>query len=383
MINKNNKKTVDKYMSEREDEVLNDELSPKSLKLEKTQLILLLEFTSELDFNELPKKFTGKSFKSYLNSVNARRDGKTVPLSKNYKHQAMGTTRRFFSWLKGQAGFQKVITTEWIAEFNYRRKNNSPERETKSDNKHGYFTLDELLIIAKTPVNSLVEERLQASIVFLFLSGMRISAFLTLPIHAVDLTRRIVYQYPEYGVQTKLGKKRKTKMLFIPELLPIVSSWDAKIRSLNSLNSPWFVPISSQTGLLAPNQPIGSYRDSSFRKNLATFMEKAGLPYRNPHQLRHGYIRYARDRAPNNVKALEIIANSTIQTVETMLKYAELDNNDAIEEFDKVIINDPENMPGISVPSPELNKLVSSLVEQNQELLLQLRHTQKLLLQLQ
>ena len=64
-------------------------------------------------------------------------------------------------------------------------------------------------------------------------------------------------------------------------------------------------------------------------------------------------------------------------------KYAELDNNDAIEEFDKVIINDPENMPGISVPGLELNKLIPSLVEQNQELLFQLRHTQKLLLQLQ
>jgi integrase len=373
MINRNNKKLVDKYLLDREEDVLADNLSPLSTKVERVHLLLLLEFVGSLDFKEFINKFSGKSFSAYLNSPEARRDTKLTLLSPNYKHKALASAKHFFTYLQGEPGYRRLISEKWLKTFNRTRNHFATAQESIDTSRTAYFTLEEILTIARTPVSTLNEERLRAAMIFMFLSAMRISAFLTLPIHAVNMKLRTVCQYPEYGVHTKLRKKRKTKLFDIPELLPIVASWDAKVRSFNSPNSPWFTPISPLTGMLDPTYPSGKNRDAGFRKDLAAFMEKAGIQYRNPHQLRHGHIRFARDRSPNSLKALETIAFNTIQTIETMLKYAELDSNDANEEFDKLFTAHSATQPEINASTPELQNLMLTLVNQNNELMSQLQ----------
>ena len=66
--------------------------------------------------------------------------------------------------------------------------------------------LDEVLALCEFQPERLLEQRDQAAAAFLFLSGMRIDAFVSLPIRGVDLVRMRVQQLPKLGVRTKNNK---------------------------------------------------------------------------------------------------------------------------------------------------------------------------------
>ncbi len=76
--------------------------------------------------------------------------------------------------------------------------------------------------IAALQVDRLALQRDKAAIVFLFLSGMRIGAFCTLPINCVNIAARRIEQFPSRGVRTKNRKVATTTLLPIPALLSIV-----------------------------------------------------------------------------------------------------------------------------------------------------------------
>jgi len=71
-------------------------------------------------------------------------------------------------------------------------------------------TLDEIRAIAAAPADNLIERRIKAAACFWYLSGIRIGAFVSLPIKAVNIEIKEVYQFPNLGVRTKNGKHGKT-----------------------------------------------------------------------------------------------------------------------------------------------------------------------------
>lgn len=75
------------------------------------------------------------------------------------------------------------------------------------------------LVNPPAPQNDLALIRDQAAAAFLFVSGIRASAFVTLPISAIDLKNLTVYQWPELGVNTKNGKKATTFLYDVPNLM--------------------------------------------------------------------------------------------------------------------------------------------------------------------
>jgi hypothetical protein len=91
----------------------------------------------------------------------------------------------------------------------------------------------------------LIEQRDQAAAAFLFLSGMRIDAFVSLPIRNVDLVRMRVQQLPKLGVRTKNNEAAITFLYQIPKLINIVQAWDLLVRSELDINSPWYVYLST------------------------------------------------------------------------------------------------------------------------------------------
>ncbi len=83
-----------------------------------------------------------------------------------------------------------------------------------------------MMAIANAPVFTMRDRRIRASAVFWFLSGIRIGAFVSLPIKAVDIENMTVKQWPrELGVKTKFQKHATTFLLNIPELLQVVIDW--------------------------------------------------------------------------------------------------------------------------------------------------------------
>ena len=269
-------------------------------------------------------------YKSHLFQGQARRDGKSKPLSLNTISKNLDTVREFLNWLREEKGYK--FRASWIDyHFKLTRSERNNLNVSKSNKGTPYYTVEEVSAIAKTPVSTLLEERTRMSCVFLWLTGMRIGAFVTLPRLAVNLEEHTVHQNPLHGTHTKLGKSAITSILDVPdhpELFELLRAWEEKIRDVVPPTGMWYANISPLTGKLEPSVHVGKNRDSGFRKDLAAFLEKVGIGYKNPHMFRHGHIHFLRSRA-RNVGEIAAIAKNTMQTIPTMLSYAELGQEDA------------------------------------------------------
>lgn len=320
MINRKNKQLVDEYLISIKDDVCH--LSIRSVK---THLRLLLEFADETSFLDLPKQKL--TFSQYIKSSGARRDGKEEKLSHEYSRKIIADAKHFFEWLRDEKECDG-IDVRFLKTFRI-------SRGTKEERDQEYYLLDEMFRIIVTPCQTIADERIRAACAFLFLSGMRISAFMTMPIKAFDLETRTVKQWPSLGVHTKLSKKATTKLLNIPELLEIVRKWHEKVRVALPPDGLWYAPLSPSTGEIDPCAEVGEYRNAGFHKDLVAFLSKASIEYKSAHKFRHGHIRYLRDRA-KDVRQLEAIAKNAMQELPTMMGYAEIGSSKAHEEIDSL-----------------------------------------------
>ncbi len=62
--------------------------------------------------------------------------------------------------------------------------------------------------IAHVETDDLTKRRIRAAACLLYLSGMRIRAFLILPIECLNLEKMQVYLFPEKGYTQNSGKRR-------------------------------------------------------------------------------------------------------------------------------------------------------------------------------
>ena len=102
--------------------------------------------------------------------------------------------------------------------------------------------------MAKAPATLLWEKRIKAAAIFMFLSGIRVGAFVSLPLSAVDLQTRTVKQWPSLGVRTKFRKRATTYLLEIPGLNEVVEEWDELVRREGPENGYWFAHFNTLEG---------------------------------------------------------------------------------------------------------------------------------------
>ena len=159
--------------------------------------------------------------------------------------------------------------------------------------EHEAVTIEEITAIAHAPVFTMRDMRIRAAAVFWFLSGIRVGAFVSLPIKAVDIEDLTIKQWPKLRVKTKFQKHATTFLLDIPELLQVVNEWDKFIKGKLSKESFWFAPLSPETGELDLEQiEVGENRDQRARKDLEDWLSRVNLPYHSPHKFRHGFAVY-------------------------------------------------------------------------------------------
>lgn len=163
------------------------------------------------------------------------------------------TARRFYQWTKSTYPKEfRGLSASWIDLLR-------PSRLAPPAIEHEYVSLDEMrqLVQFQVPDDDLALKRDQAAAALLFLSGMRASAFVSLPIQAIDLESRSIKQWPELGVKTKNHKRATTYLLPIPELFQVVANWDALVRSALPATASWYAPVSTSWGeqVLSPEEP--------------------------------------------------------------------------------------------------------------------------------
>jgi len=207
-------------------------------------------------------------------------------LSAVYLKKVLATSRYFFSWLTDNEPGYKAIKHSWIHSLKIKRLSDVPKTREA-------VTLEEIQAIAISPVSSISERRARAAVVFLFLSGMRIGAFVSLPLLAVDIPSRKVILYPSLGVRTKNSKNGITYLLDIPELLRVVKDWDDEVGAVLPPTGFWFALLSPETGQIdISGTSVGENRSTLARRSIKEFFESVNLTYHSPHKFRHGHIQY-------------------------------------------------------------------------------------------
>ena len=236
--------------------------------------------------------------------LTARLDGIGKPLSSDYIKKVLATARYFFSWLSDNKSGYRKINQAWIRTIKTKRLAQKPKIKDA-------VTLDEIFQISIAPAETIMERRIRASAVFLYLSGVRISAFISLTLRLVDIDNRQVIQDPTLGVRTKNQKYGITYLWNIPELLAVVKEWDDEVRAILPAQGFWFAPLSPDTGEIDTNTfQVGKSRHNLARRNLKTWLGKVGLPYHSPHKFRHGHIQYglANSKTMADFKAVSLNA---------------------------------------------------------------------------
>lgn len=204
------------------------------------------------------------------------------------------TVRAFFTWAKAEYPFRyRLVDQNWIVSIRPPRiRSEQAELHTRE-----LYTVEEVIRLATYPVKRITERRTQAAVALLFLSGMRIGAFSSLPIGCVDLEHMTVYQLPERGVLTKNRKAAITYLLEIPELLAVAKSWDGLVREQLGVDLYWFAHLERNSlNSLCRNQPNRSAlinRKAGFGEDLKLLCGLAGVEYKSAHKLRHGHAVYA------------------------------------------------------------------------------------------
>lgn len=286
MIDKSNWKAARKYLDYR---LHVDQITKGSMKKEETHLRYLLEWAQERSYRNAST--LRPTFPEYM--LSARLDGEDGRLSAVYIKKALATARLFFTWLSDNETGYKHIKQSWIKTIKAKRLSNAPKTSE-------YVTLEEIRAIARARVRTIGERRSRAALAFLYLSGMRIGAFVSLPLQAVDIANRSVLQYPSLGVRTKNSKHAKTFLYEIPELLEVVKQWDDEVRSILPPNGFWFAPLSPETGEIDPSvSEVGEHRINLARRNFKLWLEQEKLPYHSPHKFRHGHIHFGLSHSQN------------------------------------------------------------------------------------
>lgn len=234
------------------------------------------------------------SFSTYLQK--SRIDGQSKSLAPATQKKAIQTAKQFLHWAKMNYPQRfKNLPGLWIDSM-------QPGPHVTGQKEHEFVSLEEVVKLAtgSLPIETLVNQRDQAAAAMLFLSGMRASSFVSLPIKAVDISRKEIKQWPSLGVRTKFRKHSTTYLLDIPVLLEIVAIWDNFIRAQLPGDAMWYpVIISEWSSENISSKPPGKNRHIQLGKRLRKLSNLVGMEYKSPHKYRHGHAVYALLQAKN------------------------------------------------------------------------------------
>ena len=305
MIDRNNYRDVRAFLDYH---VTVKQSDPRTVENYWTRLKHLLEWADAKRFSSVHT--IKPTFPAYLDSLDGEHRLSAARFTAICK-----TARAFLSWARiAFPGRYRGVSEFWIMSLRPpRSRSEQAELQTRE-----LYSLDDVLRLCSFDVgSSFMLRRSQAAAAFLFLSGMRIGAFVTLPIGCVDLPGMRVMQLPEKGVATKNRKAAETSLLNIPDLLAVVQNWDAFVRPRLSERHPWyaFLNLDGELAQLIPDQKTLIDRRHGFNADLRELCEAAGVRYLSAHKFRHGHAVYCIKRAKDMAQMKAISENLMHATI--------------------------------------------------------------------
>ncbi len=352
MINRENWLAVKMYIDYHERIM---QRSPKTTKRKWAHLRHLLNWAAEIPFPEADTIPT--VFPQYL--LTARNDGHKRPLSASSMQRACREARSFYQWAATALPVKyQSVSPIWVASLRPPRSHG--KQATLQERK--VFTLDMVQAVTRLKPQTIKEQRDQAAIAFLFLSGMRIGAFVTLPIHCVDIAKQRV-QLPKYGVKTKYHKAAVTSLLPLPKLLEVVTAWDTLVKRVQPPKALWY-PILSRDGMQFGGWTgeTSDHRRQDFSRGLRHLCKRAGLERSHPHAIRHEHAIYALKhvKTVEEFKAVsQNIMHSNMVTTDTI--YSKLTNDNVHDVIASLGAKRKTTAPGTPVDLEKLARVLQAI----------------------
>ncbi len=249
-----------------------------------------------------------RSFKRHLASQQNQRNGKNLSAS-----SINGTLREvgaFLNWLADQPGYKSKITRSDISYLSPDRKSDAARRTSRW--KPHPSPAQVCKVLSNMPSDTVLQRRDMAWVAFLFLTGSREGAAITICLGHVDLTYSCVH-FDGLMVNTKFGKTFTTA--FFPMPAPceqLVRNWIAELRNDHQFSDsdPLFPKTRIGVGPDRRFAALGIDRapwsnPSSAAKIFKQAFVEAGQPPFSPHRVRDTLAELAKDhcRTPEDYKA--------------------------------------------------------------------------------
>lgn len=185
-------------------------------------------FTGFADFSA----FTDKTAEAFRQGLVIRKNAKTgAPLSKSFIVAALSSVRRFFELLSREPGFRSRIKPSHI-EFLRPSLKDAQIAHAKLEAPWPTIAQSEAAFI-NMPVTTFRQRRDKAAFALFMLTGIRITAALSLPLKAVDLIEGNVKQYGR-DVATKFSKSFDTFFLPVdPVYREYFTVWVTELRKVH------------------------------------------------------------------------------------------------------------------------------------------------------
>lgn len=285
LVNRRNYADTRAYLDYCRDVRQNDE---KSVRLARVALDHLLNWATECAFAR------ASELRPVLPVYLAERE-----VSAGYLDKLLSICRNFFTWAREQYPERYAdLRGDYIAGLRSKR---GPGRVVERE----LYTLEQVQrLVDFTPVTR-IARRERAMAAFLFLSGMRAGAFVSLPVRAVVLDYRpagadqamiLVRQWPDWGVLTKNRKAANTYLLPHPELAglrEIVRDWHREVEAGVGSTGMWWALLEADGETFSPDQVPGENRRNGLGARLRWLCEQQGVPYLSPHKMRRGHTVWA------------------------------------------------------------------------------------------
>lgn len=303
------------------------------------------------------------NLKKYLKVV-AEKNNTTL----SNQYDILRHLKKFFLWLSEQPGYEKIKKTD-LDYLRLSKKETSIALERKD---REYPTLKEIQkIVYKIPSNTEIEMRDRSFIAFLALTGMRISAAITLPIQSFDPIKFCIEQSPRYGVKTKNSKK------ILSTFLPI--DWDDG----EKIFLDWFSYLVNMKKFTAQKPMFPANKNFSLRhisdqfwqssnparKIIQERCKEADVPYYNPHSFRHAAVAIVSEKGltESDKRAISLVlGHENIGTTFGAHSYGSLTPQEAVKRVHEMKNKKTDNI-SFSLSDEDLGKALRKVISESQK----------------
>jgi integrase len=249
-----------------------------------------------------------RSFKRHLSSQQNQRNGSK--LSSSSINGILREVSAFLSWLADQPGYKSKITRSDIDYLSPDRKSDAARRN--SCWKPHPSPAQVVKVLSNMPTDTVLQRRDRALLAFLFLTGSREGAAITIRLGHVDLVYACVH-FDGRSVDTKFGKTFTTA--FFPMPTPceqILRDWISELRQDHQFSDSDPLLPKTRVGV-GPERKFAALgidrvpwsSASSAAKIFKQAFVDAGQPPFSPHRVRDTLVELAKDhcRTPEDYKA--------------------------------------------------------------------------------